>query len=315
MNGRQSTVIVSVLAVSLIAIAGIAGVTIAATDVSIDLAGGTDNGEGGTAFTPAAEITTPQYDADAVVSNDTPGTATVGMTSVAQNSTVVIDTGTFTNNYAIQPLAQTLAENGYDIRVLTGTDTVERDLDNATGLLTLGVTEYSEDEREAISDFADAGGHVVVTVEPSAAFSSADQSELFASIDATPQPGYVYNLQENDLNYQRIFAAPRGVPTLTTGVDRVVFDTATTISARSVAETLRPIDGSQRSVTRAETTAPVMTRSDGFVTIGDTDFLSPANVQRADNDVFVGNLAEFLVEGEEYSDGQPESESAGTGGD
>jgi ABC-type uncharacterized transport system. len=301
MNSRQLTVIVSVLAVSLIAVAGIAGVTIAATEVSVDLAGGDGDGAEGTAFTPATNISTPQYDADTVVSDDTPGTATVRMTSAAQNSTVVIDTSTFTNNYAIQPLAQTLAENGYDIRVLTGTDSVDRDLDNATGLLTLGVTEYSEDEREAISEFADAGGHVIVTVEPSAAFSSADQSELFASIDATPQPGYVYNLQENDLNYQRIFAAPSGDSTLTTGVDRVVFDTATTLSAQSSIEALRPIDGSQRSITRATTTAPVMTRNDGFVTIGDTDFLSPANVQRADNDVFVGNLAEFLVEGEEYA--------------
>ncbi len=287
----------SVVAVAVIAVVAVGGV-VATSGTTVALF---DNGDGGEeasgAFVPAAETNNSQYDADRVVSDPTPGTASVEMDSLGEG-TVVIDTATFATSYQIQPLTQTLAENGHEVRVVSGRESLEETLDGATGFISVGVTQYDESAREALTEFLDEGGHAVFTAEPAAAFDSAEQSELFSTLAVAPQPGYVYNLEENDLNYQRVYGTPDGEVMLTEGVDRVVFDTATTLGAETATETIGPIAGSQRSVTRAETTAPIAVREDNLAMIGDVDFFSPTNVKRADNDALVGNLADFLVEGE-----------------
>lgn len=286
----------SVLAVAVIAVAAVGGV-VATSGTTVALFDDDGGEEAGGAFVPAAETNNGQYDTERVVSDPTPGTASVEMDSLGEG-TVVIDTATFATNYQIQPLTQTLAENGHEVRVVGGVDSLEEALDGATGFISVGVTQYDESAQEALTEFLDEGGRAVFTVEPAAAFDSAEQSELFGTLDVGPQAGYVYNLEENDLNYQRVYGTPDGEATLTEGVDRVVFDTATTLGVETAAETIEPIAGSQRSVTRTETDAPIAVREGNLAMVGDVDFFSPTNVKRADNDALVGNLADFLVEGE-----------------
>lgn len=304
-DGRVAAV--TVLAVGLVAVVAVGGVVVVAGGSTVALFSDGDEEDTGAAFTPAPETDNSQYDPQRVVSDRTPGTARVEMDSLAAERTVVIDTATFASSHDIQPLTQVLAENGHDVRVISGFDSLEEALDNATGFLSIGVTEYDEDERELLTEFIADGGHAVFTVEPEDEFGSADQSELFSTLGMAPQPGYVYNLVENDLNYQRVYGTPDGAATLTEGVERVVFDTATTLAVETAEETIGPIAGSERSITRAETDAPIVVRDGGMAMIGDTGFLQPANVQRADNDVFVGNLADFLVEGERVELGDEES--------
>jgi hypothetical protein len=83
---------------------------------------------------------------------------------------------------------------------------------------------------------------------------------------------------------------------LTDGIERVVFPTATPVAVAGTPDSqLNPITGSRLSTSRAETTEPVMARSGDTVVIGDRNFLWPENAQRADNDVLIGNLADYLV--------------------
>jgi hypothetical protein len=103
-------------------------------------------------------------------------------------------------------------------------------------------------------------------------------------------------MDENDLNYQRVYAEPTGDAPLAEGVDRAVFPSATPVgTAVGGGAVLRPIEGSELSTTRAATEAPLLVRNDEVVMIGDADFLSPDNARRADNDALIGNLADFLV--------------------
>jgi hypothetical protein len=75
---------------------------------------------------------------------------------------------------------------------------------------------------------------------------------------------------------------------------------------------LRPVEGSELSTTRASTEAPLLVRTDGVVMVGDSDFLSPENAQRADNDALIGNLADFLVTNDRTPPG-PEGQRSPTG--
>ena len=75
---------------------------------------------------------------------------------------------------------------------------------------------------------------------------------------------------------------------------------------------LAPIEGSELSTTRSATEAPLLVRTDGVVMVGDSDFLSPENAQRADNDALIGNLADFLVSNDRTPPG-PGGQQAPTG--
>jgi hypothetical protein len=275
---------------------------------------------------PAPEIQNEHYvDGDAVA-NDTPGQATVEMESTARSQTVLVDPGIDPSGGVpasplallgfgssgvadrdVRPLANALIENGHEVDVyVPGSETdLDERLAEADAFVTFR-TDYDEAELAEIESFVDSGGHVIVATEPDAAFDQPGAVGLDATLDVTTEPGYVYNMEENDLNYQRVYAAPTGESdaALTEGVDRAVLPTATPVGTTvGGSDVLAPIEGSELSTTRASTEAPLLVRNDNVVMIGDSDFLSPENAQRADTDALIGNLADFLVSGGQTSPG------------
>ena len=331
MTSTQKTAAVAFL-VTFVAVVAVGGVVSAVT-------GG---GGGNTAELP--EVENPQYDADRVSPNATPGTANIQMDRSATGETVVVSVGGGVSERDIEPLVNTLIQGGAEVTVVSSGSpqsafgsigpvpqpptarppapqpsdsdsgsTLGEKLSDADGFVSVGAGSYRDQDLAAISEFLDDGGRAVVAVTPQQEFApSSGYAELFSEVGAYTEPGYVYNLEENDLNYQRIFAEPVGSTTLSDSVDRIVLDTATPVQAPDADEVMRPIDGSVLSTTRAETELPVLVRNENAVLIGDTEFMHPENTQRADNDVFVGNLADFLVGGDRTAGG--DSENAGSQG-
>ena len=219
----------------------------------------------------------------------------------------------------VRPLVNVLIENGHEVRVYTpesGTtrppgpaassttgpvavdesSPLGRELADADAFVTFR-SDYSAAALDDIESFRESGGRLIVATEPAAGFDGPTAASLDGRLGTTTGPGYVYNMVENDLNYQRVYAEPTRNASLTAGVDRAVFETVTPVgTAAADGDMLRPIDGSQLSTTRAATDAPVLARDDGVVVVGDSDVFVPENTQRADNDVLIGNLADFLVE-------------------
>lgn len=279
------------------------------------------------------DIQNPQYAEEDLLADGTPGQADVTMDADATNQTIVIDPGIDpeprrpgprgfllgllgpdTTEREVLPLVNVLVENGHNVRVYTPSGDRERpsgpsrpgaesaslsplgeELADADAFVTFR-TDYSDQEVDDLRTFAEEDGRVVVAREPGDTFEQPGGFATRSALGVSVEPGYVYNLEENDLNYQRIFAEPAGESAVTAGVDRAVFPTASPVSAAGAGDSeLVPIEGSELSTTRAETTAPVLIQHGDVVVIGDTDFLVPENAQRADNDVLIGNLADFLV--------------------
>lgn len=288
---------------------------------------------------PAPEIENEHYQSADVIKDDDPGEANVELSSDAESQTIVIDpgvqatSGVVTSPLAliglgtggvadrdIRPLANALIENGHDVRIYTpdpasqqrptrpgetGPTPLGEDLAEADAFVTFR-TDYDEDQLSEIETFVEEDGRVLLATEPDAAFDEPGAASLDATLGTTTEPGYVYNMNENDLNYQRVYAEPTGDSALTEGVDRAMFSTATPVgTVADDGDEFRPIDGSELSTTRAATDAPLLVRDGGVVTVGDSDFLSPENAQRVDNDVLIGNLADFLVENDRDPETQP----------
>ena len=281
---------------------------------------------------PAPEIQNDHYLDDDLVANATPGQATVEMESTARSQTVLVDPGVEPSGGAptgllgllgfggpdvadrdVRPLANALIENGHDVDVYVpdpeqqrraagpggeqGPTQLGERLAEADAFVTFR-TDYDATELGEIESFVESGGHVIVATEPDAAFDEPGAAALDATLGVTTESGYVYNMAENDLNYQRVYAEPAADSgsALTEGVDRAVLPSATPVGTTLAgSDVLAPIEGSELSTTRSATEAPLLVRTDGVVMVGDSDFLSPENAQRADNDALIGNLADFLV--------------------
>lgn len=244
-------------------------------------------------------IENPQYEDPGLLPETAPGNATIELQSAEPTNTILIDPGGFgsVTDRDLLPLTNALTAAGHDVKIRAG-GSLEDDLEEADGFLTVGIGGYSADEIEAIGEFADDGGRVIFTLNPGDEFSDdLSAAELRTEFGFTVEPGYVYNLAENDLNYQRLYGEPGQDSAVTDGVDRVVFQSATPLTSRSVDGTIEPAAGSALSTTREETSTPIMIHDDNVVIIGDSQFMHPENTQRADNDVLVGNLADFLVTG------------------
>lgn len=276
-----------------------------------------------TAVAPdVTDLNNDQYDTDQFDIEVTPGEADIRMDSTTSDRNVLIHTGAGVLDRDLQPIVNALTENGHDVTVIGGgvslppgvppsqvsvadeqEETVAGELEGAHAYAAIGVQSYDDEEVEALEEFVEDDGRVLLTTDPQQSFTTSEGVvELQSRLDIATEPGYVYNLEENDLNYQRVFVEPDGTSALTAGVDRAVFDTATPVDGPAGSERLRVIDGSELSTTRERADAATLIRTDNVVFAGDTDFLSPENALRADNDRLIGNIADFLVTGDREPD-------------
>jgi hypothetical protein len=172
---------------------------------------------------------------------------------------------------------------------------------------------YAADELAGVEAFTDAGGRLLVmgdppTVELSGGlfFGSLEPvasrtSSLGSTYGIAYGTGYLYNMEENDNNFKSIFARPAGESALTDGVDRVVMREAVPIRTGDATDVMVGSQGTHLSETRDAGQYAVVARNGNVVAVGDTDFVSRENAYDADNEALIGNIADFLVDGDKES--------------
>jgi hypothetical protein len=187
-------------------------------------------------------------------------------------------------------------------------------------------TPYDTDEATSVGAFADAGGRVLIMSDPGSLSAlellaqalgggTGGTSDSLASVSSQfgvgVGSGYLYNMAEYDGNFQTIYASGAD-GSLSDGVDRVSVDRAApviaspnaTVALTTSAETELSESGTAREYA-------VAARNGNVSIVGDTSILDPARLQHADNEVFVGNLVEFLVSGDVAPDALAPPESSG----
>jgi hypothetical protein len=268
-----------------------------------------------------------------------------------EQKTVVVDQshGNAVSETALEPLLSVLVESGHDVRFYSGDDSglgtgglssessgLNGTLRSADAFIVANpASAYTTAEINGIEAFADAGGRLLMLADPISPSSSGQSQSLPLPIGTgsgtttTPgQPtnlaarfgisfgsGYLFDMDENANNYQRVYANPTGEDPLTDGVDRLVVNDATPLTTDDEVTPVVQSEDVRLSSTRRAGTYAVTARTGDVVAVGNTEFLSPSSATVADNELFVSNLAQFLVAGDkETGVPKPSAPTTGIGG-
>jgi len=278
-----------------------------------------------------ASVENQQFQPETVLADETAEEGTIAMDSDADSKTVLVDVGhaNAVSETELEPLLSTLAENGHRVRFYRGQRaSLNESLRTADAFLVVSPRErFTSDELAGVEAFTDAGGRLLVMGDPPSVQATGGLLLGLGGIQETgPQTaslgstyglaygsGYLYNMADNDNNYRSVFAEPSANTDLAAGVDRVVMREAVPLRTADATRVLIGSDGTHLSTTRDPGEYAVLARSGNVVAVGDTDFVTRENAYDADNEVLIGNLADFLVDGEKRAGApaEPEPEPAG----
>lgn len=220
---------------------------------------------------------------------------------------------------AVEPVVRALVRNGHEVRIhggggapmpvsgiLGGAAMASASVSSSTGdlagelaevdaLFAVGGSQFSDAEYATIEAFAE-NGSVVLATDPGGTFQSSASDALTSRFGVAVGDGYLYNMQDNDANFQRIYAEG-AEGDLAEGVDRVVFDTAVPLQADADGTAaVTATEQTRYDTTRETGTYQVAVQSGNALVIGDADFMAPLDYNRADNDVFLGNVLDHLID-------------------
>ncbi len=283
------------------------------------------------------------FQPETIIPDDVGQNGSVSVDASSDETVVLIDRahGNDFDRGEIEPMVDALVAKGYEVRFHGGggpggasrpagpgsSSLLNQSLRGADAFLVISPERpFSDAAQRGIADFADRGGRVALLGEPTSSTPSvvsifgpapgpdvtSQMTPISSRFGMSLSTGYLYNMHENGNNYQNVYASASGDGPLTEDVDRVLFDRATEISVGGAASVaLTATDRTALSTTRQQDEYPVAAVTDNVALIGDTSFLTPANYQYADNEVLIGNLAEFLVTGEKEPKPKPESQRPG----
>ena len=257
-----------------------------------------------------------QYQPDAVNAPVDPEDGEISIDSEASDKRILVDTshGNQVSESELEPITEAVFEAGHTVEYGTsGTASFADSLGQYDGVLIVQpLGSYTPAEREALQEYTEDGGRVVILAEPtqtrlSTGFTQSTTTVAFGANNATEQYGVrmgaeqLYNVDDaaNDNNFKAIYASPSDDGELTDGVETITFDTAGYAVANGDAETkFTAAEGTRTLDTRRTGTYATVVRNDNMVFVTDSTFIRSSEIYDADNEVFIGNLLSFLLDGE-----------------
>lgn len=270
-----------------------------------------------------------QFQPDAVNHQADPETGEIDVDASDGAKRVLVDTS-HSNQISrtdVEPAVEAAFESGHSVEFGAdggsefGTDrgTYAETISNYDALLIVQPRSgFSESERNAIRNYTDAGGHVAILGEPTqvqaalglfgvpseAAFGASNLTQSYG-FRVGAEMLYNMNAEGTDNNFKSVYASPSTDDELTQGVETVNFDQSGYVvvneeheDADDIETLYTAVEGTRTLETRREGEYATAVRSENVVFVADSTFIQESDVYDADNEVFVGNLMDFLVSGD-----------------
>ncbi|MFB6117040.1 hypothetical protein [Halosegnis sp.] len=298
-------------AASVAVVVGVALVVVAAAVVGASALGATSGPTVDASEDTNHEQPPAEYEPDAVIADEIPSEGSVAVSESLQasetSSKVIVFDGRVEPS-DVRPLVVALTRAGHEVRFASAG--LRSSLEEADAYVRVDPSdELSDGEVEAVREFTDDGGRVVLIGEPDRI--RITQTGFFASLTTqqtrmTSLAGeygivfgtrYLYDTTTNDGNFKNVLAGATDAETAP-DVDRVAMYTAARIDARGGQVVLRTMETTELSGGGAAEAYPVAVRKNNVLAVGDKTFLEGGRHNVADNEAFIGYLADFLVSGD-----------------
>lgn len=275
------------------------------------------------------EVENSQFDPEEVLEDEEEDTdeAEITVDEFRTSTTIILDTGEGVTSRDVSSLTGALTDDGHDVRPPVERTELESDLDDAVAYVAINPGVYTEEEAEAVEEFADDGGRVLVATDAGAPglFGDVDggsveggAGNLASATGVYSDPGFLYDVVENEDNYLGVIGEPvagsDADAQLMGGVERVVMRGAVAVDSHTGSSVLRTPNTTQVSTTRREGAYSVVEQDGNVLIAGDSSFLQPENSNTADNPEFIGNIADFLLGDGEDEVGDETPDGNGEGG-
>ncbi len=179
----------------------------------------------------------------------------------------------------------------------SGASRLEEALRGADSFLVILPREpYTSREAGVVEKFAGKGGEVLLIGDPTRRH---DINSLAGRFGLDFQPDYLYNVQENDLNFQHIYVRDFQPDQLTQGLEEVVLYTAGSVKSSGPGLAFTDNTNTRSSITdQIERFQPlVWGNRNNVLALYDLTFMIPPQDSISDNGQLISNLADFLTTG------------------
>lgn len=301
---RKRLVVGIAIVLTVLVLAAIAGAIVPPSPPTQSLADAPDPDEPPEPFVTDVRVDRIEADGEVSVSED----LTVGGGHTEQ-TVLIEETGTFEQD-DIRPFISATTMAGHEIRFHESGNLSESLEDADTYVLIDPRRGFDEEEVDAITEFTDRGGRLILLGNPDRVEISTvglgaslqtvrtDMRVVASEYGIVFGNRYLYDTANSDASYRQVFGEPTAetgsaAPRLETG--RVVLSTATRVETRDGTVLLRTPETTKLSDGGQADTYPVAVADENVLAVGNTAFLAEGRHNVADNEELVAYMVEFAI--------------------
>ncbi|MEM2924920.1 MAG: hypothetical protein QXJ68_04445 [Methanocellales archaeon] len=151
---------------------------------------------------------------------------------------------------------------------------------------------YSKEDKKAVKDFVERGGKLLLIADPSR---ESEINSLASQFKMLFWNDYLYNLRENDGNYQYIYLTQFKPCEVTKKLEKIAFYTACSIYPSEMGIAIADQNTFSSRIETPSNLTPMVFMDEKILAIGDFTFLIEPYNSAWDNNQLISNIADFLT--------------------
>jgi len=190
-----------------------------------------------------------------------------------------------------------LGEEAEEEEILDEED-VEEELPGANAFIIIcPQAEFSEEERETVSEFVNNGGKLFLIGDPTR---SSQMNSLSLKFGLIFEPDYLYNMKENDANYRNIFITEFKENEITGNLEKIALYTAGSISSADDGVAFGDENTFSSLIESKKKLSPIALANEAkILAIYDLTFIIEPYNGILDNNQLISNIADWLASPDE----------------